>query len=125
MDVHVWHGQNRFNLYEALYPDEIEYVDDDDDDEQEEIKSLSDEDVIMVDNPESEAEGDSDGEWKPKASSKVTKVKSKNDKRKIQVVVTSYGVLASEHAKHEKSVRKSDSSVFQSASAFSTCPFIA
>ena len=124
IDVHIWHGQNRFNLHGALYPDEIEYVDDEED-EQEEIICLpdeEDEDVDMVD--ESEAEGDDDGEWKPKTSSKVKKVKSKNGKRKIQVVVTSYGVLASEHAKYEKSVRKSQSSVFESAPAFSTRFFI-
>ncbi|KAF9650357.1 hypothetical protein BDM02DRAFT_3223262 [Thelephora ganbajun] len=58
MEIHVWHGHNRFSLHEALYPDEVE------------------------------------------------------DKR-IQVVVTSYGVLASEHAKYEKSVRKSESSIFE------------
>lgn len=33
---------------------------------------------------------------------------------KIQVVVTSYGVLASEHAKHEKSTKKNPSSIFES-----------
>jgi hypothetical protein len=72
MDVHIWHGQNRFSLYEALYPDEVEYIDDDDD-EQEEIESHSDkedEDVVMVDESESEAEGDDDEEWKPKAELK-------------------------------------------------------
>jgi len=120
LEVHVWHGQNRFNLYEALYPDEVQYIDDDD--EQDEIKSHSDEEgeaVDMDDEPESEVEGEDDEEWEPKASSKkVKRVKHKKDKRKkIQVIVTSYGVLASEHAKYEKSVRKSESSVFESTSA--------
>ena len=123
IEVHVWHGQNRFSLLEALYPDEIEYIDDDG--EQEEIESHSDkedEDVIMADESEFEAEGDDNDEWKPKASSKkVTKAKPKKDKRKIQVVVTSYGVLASEHAKYEKSVRKSESSVFESTPTISVC----
>lgn len=32
----------------------------------------------------------------------------------IQVVVTSYGVLASEHAKYEKSTKKNSSSIFES-----------
>ena len=120
IEVHVWHGQNRFSLIEALYPDEVEYIDVDD--EPEEIGSYSeDEDVVMVDDLESGAEGDDDDEWKPKANSKkLTKVKPKKEKdkrKKIQVVVTSYGVLASEHAKYEKSVRKSGSSVFESTSA--------
>jgi hypothetical protein len=120
MDVHIWHGHNRFNLYEALYPDEVECIDDDDD-EPEEIESHSDEeieDVIIVGDSESEAEGGDDDEWKPNASSKrAAKVKPKKDKRKkIQVVVTSYGVLASEHAKYEKSARRSESSVFESSS---------
>jgi len=116
MEVNIWHGQNRFSLYEALYPDEVEYIDVDD--EEEEIESHSDEDVVML---ESEIEGDDD-EWKPKGKPrKVTKSKPKKDARKkIQVVVTSYGVLASEHAKYEKSVRKSESSVFGSASAIPT-----
>lgn len=114
IDVHIWHGQNRFSLYEALYPDEVEYIDDDDETEP---HSDKDEDVVMVDELDSEAEGNDDGEWKPKGSSRkleVTKVNPKKDVKKIQVVVTSYGVLASEHAKYEKSVRKSDSSVFES-----------
>lgn len=114
VEVHIWHGQNRFSLHEALYPDEVEYIDDDD--EQEDIEPPSDEDegIVMVDDSESGAEGDDD-EWKPKATSnKVAKAKPKKDKKKkIQVVVTSYGVLASEHAKYEKSVRKSESSVFE------------
>jgi len=126
IEVHIWHGQHRFSLYEALYPDEVEYIDVDD--EEEEIESHSDEedeDVVMVD--ESESEGDDDGEWKPKGKSKkAAKVKPKKDTRKdtrkkIQVVVTSYGVLASEHAKYEKSVRISESSVFESTSAIPTC----
>jgi DNA repair protein RAD5 len=122
MEAHVWHGQNRFNLHQVLYPDEVEHIDDDE--EQEEIVSHSDnedEDVIMVDELESEAGGSDNDEWKPKASSKkVTKVRPKKDKmKKIQVVVTSYGVLASEHAKYEKSARKSESSVFESTSAIS------
>ena len=117
LDVNIWHGQNRFSLYEALYPDEVEYIDIDD--EEEEIESHSDEDVVMVDELESEVEGNDDEEWKPKGKSKkVTKTKPKKDTRKkIQVVVTSYGVLASEHAKYEKSMRKSESSVFESTSA--------
>ena len=118
VEVHIWHGQNRFSLHEALYPDEVEYIDDDD--EQGDVESPSDEDggIVMVDDSESGAEGDDD-EWKPKAGSKkVAKAKPKKDKKKkIQVVVTSYGVLASEHAKSEKSVRKSESSVFESSSA--------
>jgi len=120
IDVSIWHGQNRFSLYEALYPDEVEYIDIDD--EEEEIESHSDEDVVMVDEPESEDEGNDDEEWKPKRKSgKVTKAKPKKDTRKkIQVVVTSYGVLASEHAKYEKSTRKSESSVFESRSAIFT-----
>ena len=123
IEVHVWHGHNRFNLHGALYPDEIEHVDEDDDDEQEEIESQSDEDVVMADDLESEAEWNDDEGWKLKAvPKKVTKLKPKKDKRnKIQVVVTSYGVLASEHAKHEKSVRKSESSIFESAFTLSTC----
>lgn len=128
MDVHIWHGQNRFDLHGALYPDEVEYIDVDDDKE-EEIESYSgreDEDVDMVDEPESEVGGNDGEEWKPKIRSKVTKVKVKKDKRKkIQVVVTSYGVLASEHAKHERSVRKSESSVFESTFTISTCHLIA
>jgi hypothetical protein len=117
MDVHVWHGQNRFNLYEALYPDEVEYIDDDD--EQEETDSHSekeDEDVVMVDETGSEVEWDDCDEWKPKVMSKKIEPKPKGKKKKIQVVVTSYGVLVSEHVKHEKSVRKSESSVFESSS---------
>jgi len=116
MEVHIWHGQNRFSLHEALYPDEIEYIDDDDEEEEIESHSDEDKDVDMVD--ESEAEGSDDEDWKPKASSrKPTKVKPKRGKRKkIQVVVTSYGVLASEHAKYEKSSRKSETSVFESMS---------
>ena len=122
IEVHIWHGQNRFGLREALYPDEIEYIGDDD--EEEEIKSYSDKedrDVDMVDELGSESDGSVE-EWKPKARSrKVTRVRAKKDTRKkIQVVVTSYGVLASEHAKYEKSVRKSDSSVFESTSTVST-----
>ena len=118
MDVHIWHGQNRFSLREALYPDEVEYIDVEDDGP-EEIESHSDkevQDVDMSDESGSEAEEDDDDEWKPKTRSReVTKVKTKKEKRKkIQVVVTSYGVLASEHAKYEKSVRKSESSVFES-----------
>ena len=123
IDVYIWHGQNRFSLREALYPDEVEYINVDDDDEQDEIESHSeDEDVIMVDDSDSEVEGHDDEEWRPKAKSKrVTKAKPKKGrKKKIQVVVTSYGVLVSEHTKYEKSVRKSESSVFESASAFST-----
>ena len=124
IEVHIWHGHNRFSLYEALYPDEVEYIDVDD--EEEEIESPSDEedeDVVMVDELGSELEGDDDDEWKPKGRSKrATKVKPKKDTRKkIQVVVTSYGVLASEHAKYERSVRKSESSVFESASAIPMC----
>jgi hypothetical protein len=110
LDVHVWHGQNRFSLHEALYSDEVEYIDDED--EREEIESHSDkedEDVVMVDEPGSHVEGDYGDESKPK-------VKSKDKKKKIQVVVTSYGVLVSEHTKYEKSVRKSESSVFESLS---------
>ena len=119
IEAHIWHGQNRFNLHEALYPDEVEYIDDDDEEEIESRSDKEDEDVEMVE-LESEGEGD-DKEWKPKANSrKATKVKTKKDTRKIQVVVTSYGVLASEHAKYEKSVRKSESSVFESRSATST-----
>lgn len=118
MDVHVWHGQNRFNLYEALCPDEVEYVDDDD--EQEDIESPSDEedeDILMVGETGSEAEEGDGDEWKPKGmSKKAEKIKPKDKKKKIQVVVTSYGVLVSEHAKHEKSVRKSESSIFESSS---------
>ena len=125
IDVYIWHGQNRFSLREALYPDEVEYINVDDDDEQDEIESHSDkedEDVIMVGESDSEVEGHDNEEWRPKAKSKrVTRTKPKKDRRKkIQVVVTSYGVLVSEHAKYEKSVRKSESSVFESASAFST-----
>lgn len=37
---------------------------------------------------------------------------------KIQVVVTSYGVLASEHAKHEKATKKNSSSIFESTLEF-------
>ena len=122
MEVHIWHGHNRFGLYETLYPDEVEYIDVDG--EEEEIESHSgeeDEDVVMID--ESEAEGSDDEEWKPKGNSRMaTKFKSKKDNRKkIQVVVTSYGVLASEHAKYEKSTRKSESSVFESTSKTPTC----
>lgn len=120
MEVHIWHGHNRFSLRDALYPDEVEYIDDDD--EQEDIDSYSgkeDEDTDMID-LESELEGDDDNEWKPKSSSRKTmKVKPRKDIKKIQVVVTSYGVLASEHAKHEKSVRKSGASVFESTSPIS------
>ena len=120
IEVNIWHGQNRFSLYEALYPDEVEYIDIDD--EEEEIESHSDEDVVMICELESEAEGNDDEEWKPKGKSKkVTKTKPKKDTRKkIQIVVTSYGVLASEHVKYEKSVRKSESSVFESTSAIPT-----
>ena len=120
MEVNIWHGQNRFSLYEALYPDEVEYIDVDD--EVEEVESHSDEDVVMVDEIESEVEGNDDEEWKPKGKSrKVTKTNPKKDTRKkIQVVVTSYGVLASEHAKYEKSARKSESSVFESTSPIPT-----
>ena len=124
INVHIWHGQNRFSLREALYPDEVEYIDIDDDDEPEEVESYSDKEdqnVVMVGESDSEVEGDNDEEWKPKVSSnRVTKAKPKEDKRKkIQVVVTSYGVLVSEHAKYEKSMRKSESSVFESTSTFS------
>jgi len=123
MEVYIWHGQNRFNLYEALYPEEVQYIDDDD--EQEEIELHSDEDEDMVDEPEPEPEpeGEDDEGWEPKASpKKVTRVKPKKEKRKkIQVIVTSYGVLASEHAKYEKSVRKSESSVFESTSIIPKC----
>ena len=127
IDVHIWHGQNRFNLHGALYPDEVEYIDVDSDGEQEEIESYSgsEDDVDMVDEPESEAGGDDEEEWKPKTRPKVTKVKTRKDRRKkIQVVVTSYGVLASEHAKHERSVRRSEPSVFESTFAISTYYFI-
>lgn len=116
MDVHVWHGQNRFSLHGALYPDEVECIDDD---EPEEVDSFSeeDEDVVMADETKSDVGSDDCDERKPKVvSKKVTKVKPKDKKGKIQVVVTSYGVLVSEHAKHEKSVRKSESSVFESSS---------
>lgn len=122
MDVHIWHGQNRFNLHEALYPDEVECIDVDDN-KQEEIESHSDtdgEDVDMADEPASEAGENDDEEWKPKIRSRVTKTKAKKDRKKIQVVVTSYGVLASEHAKHERSVRKPESSVFESTFTIST-----
>ena len=130
LDVYVWHGQNRFSLREVLYPDEVEYIDVDEDDEQEEIESYSDKEdkyVIIVGESDSEVEGHDDEEWRPKASSKrVKKAKPKKGKRKkIQVVVTSYGVLVSEHAKYEKSVRKSESSVFESAFVFSTLICIA
>ena len=120
VEVHIWHGQNRFNLHGALYPDEVEYIDDDG--EQEEIESPSDkdEDMVSVDEAGSEAEGSENDEWKPKASSKKVPNARRKDKKKIQVVVTSYGVLASEHAKYEKSVRKSESSVFESPSTFSS-----
>lgn len=114
IDVNVWHGQNRFSLHEALYPDEVEHIDDDD-----EIKSHSDEDedVVMVDETGSDVGGDDGDEWDPRAASKkVPKVKLKDKKKKIRVVVTSYGVLVSEHAKYEKSARKSGSSVFESPS---------
>ena len=120
VEVHIWHGHNRFGLREALYPDEVQFIDDDD--EQEKIESQDeDEDVVMVDEPESGVEGDDDEEWKPKTNSrKAARVKPKKDARnKIQVVVTSYGVLASEHTKYEKSVRKSESSVFESTSMIS------
>ena len=121
IDVHIWHGQNRFSLPEALYPDEIEYIDDDDEQDIESSDSdEANEDIIMVDQPESGAEQDDDGEWQPKARSRrVTKVQTKKDKKKkIQVVVTSYGVLSSEHAKYERSIRKSESSVFGSTFTF-------
>lgn len=107
IDVHIWHGQNRFSLHEALYPDEVEYIDDDDEQHLESHPD-KDEDFVMV-------EGDDD-EWKPGATSKITRVKPKDRKKKIQVVVTSYGVLVSEHTKYEKSARKSESSVFESSS---------
>jgi hypothetical protein len=119
IEVHIWHGQNRFSLHEALYPDEVEYIDDDSGSEDIESPSDKDEDMDVAGKLESEAEGVDSDEWKPKARSKnVTKTKAK-DKKKIQVVVTSYGVLASEHAKYEKSARKSESSVFESRSAIS------
>ena len=122
IDVHIWHGQNRFSLHETLYPDEVEYIDDDD--EQEGVGSHSDkedEDAVMVDETGSELEGDDSDEWHPKAMpkkvvKKTTTLKPKDKKKKIQVVVTSYGVLVSEHTKYEKSVRKSESSVFESSS---------
>ncbi|KAF9785715.1 SNF2 family N-terminal domain-containing protein [Thelephora terrestris] len=113
IEVHIWHGQNRFSLHEALYPDEVEHIDDDSGSEDIESPSDKDEDMDVAGKLESEAEGVDSDEWKPKARSKnATKTKAK-DKKKIQVVVTSYGVLASEHAKYEKSARKSESSVFE------------
>ena len=118
VDVYVWHGHNRSSLYEALYPDEVEYIDDDD--EPEEVESHSDkegEDLVLVDATGSDGEWEDGDEWKPEAiSKKVTKVKPKDKKKKIQVVVTSYGVLVSEHTKYEKSIRKSESSIFESSS---------
>lgn len=116
MDVHVWHGQNRFSLHEALYPDEVERTDCSDEQEEIESQSDKDEDVVMVDEPGSDFGWDDDDKRKPKAmSEKVTKAKPKVEK-KIQVVVTSYGVLVSEHARHEKSFQKSESSIFESSS---------
>ena len=81
--VLIWHGQGRLDLEAAVEGD------DDDDDS-----------VVEVSDTESEGEG---GEEKGKARAKQ-KVKP------IRVIITSYGVLASEHAKTDKGT----SQVFES-----------
>ncbi|KAK7686706.1 hypothetical protein QCA50_010306 [Cerrena zonata] len=80
--VLVWHGQGRLDLEAAVREDE-----DEDEDDVDEIS-------------ESEAEGESENE----------KPKKKGRRKPIRVIVTSYGILASEHAKSDKGT----SQVFES-----------
>ena len=82
--VLIWHGQGRLDLEAAVEGD------DDDDDS-----------VVEVSDTESEGEGGK-GKGKARAKQKV--------KPHIRVIITSYGVLASEHAKTDKGT----SQVFES-----------